>query len=153
MIEYQIKGLDEISKTLSSLPLKMEARILRGAVRAAAKPVKTEAQAIVPVKSGRLKESLRVSTKSKRGQVSAKLVAGDKKKGGAYYAMMVESGTKPHTIKARKKSLIIGGIFARSVEHPGAKASPFMAPAIKAKAQAAVDAAAAYIKKRLDKLK
>lgn len=153
MIEFEIKGAETIREALSRLPWKLETRILRGAVRAATKPVLEEAKANAPVRKGALRDSLRISTKSKRGEVRARVVAGDNKKGGVYYATMVEGGTKPHTIKARKKSLTVGGGFARSVDHPGAKARPFMGPAIREKAQEALDAAADYIRKRLDKLK
>lgn len=154
MMEFKIKGAEELREALSRLPWKMEVRILRGAVRAATKPVLEEAKANAPVRKGALRDSLRISTKSKRGQVRARVIAGDNKKGGVYYATMIEGGTKPHTIKASvKKSLRIGGVFAQSVKHPGTKARPFMGPAIKEKAQAALEAAAAYIRKRLDKLK
>lgn len=152
MIEFQIKGAEALREALSRLPQKMEVRILRGAVRAATKPVLEEAKAKAPVRKGALRDSLRISTKSKRGEVRARVIAGDNKKGGVYYATMVEGGTKPHKIRAGKKSLRIGGVFARSADHPGAKARPFMGPAIKNKAEAALDAAAAYIRKRLDKL-
>lgn len=151
-MEFEIKGAAALSKALSELPYKLEARILRGAVRAGAKPVLDEAQERVPVKKGRLKDTLRISTKAKRGQVKASVVAGDKKKGGVYYAHMVEGGTKAHKIKARKKSLSIGGVFARSVNHPGSKPRPFMGPALKTKVQETLTAVGAYIQKRLDKI-
>lgn len=153
MIEFEIKGADAIREAFSKIPDKLEARILRGAVRAATKPVLEEAKANAPVRKGALRDSLRISTKSKRGEVRARVVAGDNKKGGVYYATMVEGGTKPHKIKASQKSLRVGGGFTRSVDHPGSKARPFMGPAIRDKAQAALEAAADYIRKRLDKLK
>lgn len=152
MIEYEIKGAEEIYKMLSGLPEKMEVRILRGAVRAGAKTVLDEAQSRAPVRKGALRSSLRVSTRSKRGQVRASVVAGGNKKGGVFYAAMVEGGTKAHVIKARKKSLIVGGGFFRYVNHPGAKANPFMGAALKSKTQEAIDSVAAYIRARLDKL-
>lgn len=54
----------------------------------------------------------------------------------AKYAAAVHDGTKPHTIRARKKKSLkfsSGGetIFVKSVRHPGAKARPWLKNAAK----------------------
>ena len=41
------------------------------------------------------------------------------------------------------------GVFSKKIEHPGARAKPFMRPALDAQATNAVIAAAEYMKKRL----
>lgn len=119
--------------------------------------------------AGTLRDSIRVSARVKDGRVTASVYAGGKTKSGAtvFYANWVEFGTAGHAIMAKQTngknaarrlnrsakrggSLRIGGQFVGSVVmHPGSRARPFMRPALDGKAQAAVLAAADYIKKRL----
>ena len=63
----------------------------------------------------------------------------------------MEYGTKAHTIrpKSEKGWLSFLGIFAKKIEHPGARPHPFMRPALDAQATNAVIATAEYMKKRL----
>ena len=100
----------------------------------------------VPVKSSELRNSLKISTRARRGVVSASV------KTKVFYAKFVEFGTKAHWITAKKGGwLSFGGIFAKSVWHPGIPKGPkaFLRPAMDAQATAAVNAAAAYIRDRL----
>jgi HK97 gp10 family phage protein len=96
----------------------------------------------------------------------------------AFYAHWVEFGTKKHLIKVRpedrpqrmtrrglraysiptinrmvaKGSLIIGRHFVGPVvQHPGANPQPFMRPAVDRKKREAVDATAAYLRRRIEK--
>jgi HK97 gp10 family phage protein len=148
-MDVQIKGLAQLQQALDELPAKIERNVLRGALRAAAGVIREEAQSRVPVKSGALRDSIRVSVRVQRGRILATVRAGDKR---AYYAGMVEFGTARHVIKPKNaKKLFIGGLFRSSVEHPGAKQKPFMRPAFDTKAQEAVLRAAEYIRKRLTK--
>lgn len=167
MSDVRVKGLSELNKFLQQLPAQLEANILRGALREGAKVVEADAKARVPEDTGRLKESIRVSTRLKKGRVVASIYAGGRsgakkvmpRKGGglrvgyelAFYAMWVEYGTAAHKILPRKPGgfLSIGGNFVRGVEHPGTKPRPYMRPALEAKAQEAVLAAANYMKQRL----
>jgi HK97 gp10 family phage protein len=149
-----IEGADELERRLRELPVKLEKKILRAACRAAAKVIQQEVEARVPRKTGALAESIRVSTSfsASKGEVRAKVVAGGKQ---AFYATFVEKGTKPHIIRAKVvKRLAIGGagiaaVFPISVQHPGARAMPFMVPALEAKFEDAVDAAGKYIAEHL----
>lgn len=120
-------------------------------------------------RAGTLRDSIRVSARVKNGRVTASVYAGGQTKSGAevYYASWVEFGTAAHAIMAkqangknaarrlnrqakRSGSLQIGGRFVGSVVmHPGSRPRPFMRPALDGRAQAAVLAAAEYIKKRL----
>lgn len=163
--DVKVKGLTELQRALNTLPARLEANVMRGALRAGARVLQAEARAHVPVgapsernarlyggRAGLLRDSIRVSVSLKRGTVMARVVAGGKVKGGgdAYYATMVEKGTKPHLIKAAKgKALAIGGGAYRSVMHPGAAPHPFMVPAFDASNHRAVVAAAEYVRKRL----
>ncbi len=150
-----VKGLPELDRVLATLPAKLEAKILRGAMRAGATVVLNEARARVPVKSGRLARTLRVTTSVRRGVVTARVTAGKLKKGAkVFYAHMVEFGTGPHIIKARnaKRLRLHGNVFKKRVTHPGARKKPFLRPALDARSSAALDAVADYIRKRLDQV-
>lgn len=149
MSELNVKGLAELDKLLKELPAKVEGNIMRGAMRAGAKVFEDRAKQMVPVKSGQLRDSIKVSTRSKRGRVSATVTAGGKK---AFYAHMVEFGTARHFIKPKsRKSLFFAGMAKEVVDHPGATAKPFMRPALDGGQAEAVNAAADYIRKRLAK--
>lgn len=172
-----IHGLAELQRTLDQLPAKIEANILRGALRAGANVIADEARRLVPVKTGQLKESIRVSVRPfPGGKLVATVKAGGRfkvyasgkaikdaayrtgKAGGGFdyhtpfYAHFVEFGTARHWIKPKsRKSLFIAGLLKELVDHPGARPKPFMRPAFDGKARAAIEAMAAYIRTRLPK--
>lgn len=128
------------------------------------------------IKSGALEKSLRIRfdrKAKKRGWLNAKVIAGDKE---AYYAHMVEFGTAAHFISikedvkpnkqtrrgerkysyrtinnmVKRGSLVIGKHFVgQSVSHPGARPKPFMRPTFDESQQAAIEAFAEYVRKRL----
>lgn len=151
MNQYKnIKGGAELQKFLSDLPVKMEKNIMRSALRAGAKPIAEEAKANVSVDQGDLRGSIRVSTGAKGGTVTASVKAGNK---NAWYAHLIEfTGAVPHKIKAKGKGwLAFGGIFAKSIDHPGMKAKPFLRPALDSKANAAIQAVGEQVRKRLTK--
>ncbi len=149
MSELNVKGLAELDKLLKELPAKIEGNIMRGAMRAGARVFEDRAKQMVPVKSGQLRDSIKVSTRSKRGRVSATVTAGGKK---AFYAHMVEFGTARHFIKPKnRKSLFFAGMAKEVVDHPGATQKPFMRPALDEGSTGAIDAMAEYIRKRLAK--
>jgi HK97 gp10 family phage protein len=142
-----ITGGRELDAFLQTLSVKVEKNIMRSALRQGANAIKDEAKANVPVHLGELRKSIRVTTSAKGGRVSASVKAGNRK---AFYWHFVEFGTAAHNIAGKKGgSLMFGGHFARSVHHPGAVAKPFMRPALDAKADAALAAVAAQIRKRL----
>lgn len=157
MSEYiNIQGATEIKRALSELPVKLEAKLLRAALKAGAQVILVDVQARTPVRQGALRASERVSVTTRRGVVHAKIISGGKRAGAdVFYANWVERGTKPHLIRAKlAKRLRIGGVratvlFPIKVQHPGARAKPFMAPALAAKATEAVNAVAAYLRTHL----
>lgn len=151
MAEIRIAGLKELQGLLNTLPAKMEANILRGALRAGAKPIMQMAKENAPVGepsdtnkrrykvyAGALRDSLRISARIDRrsGNVTASVMAGGKsRKTGAnvFYAHIVEyTGAAPHG------------------NHPGITARPFMRTALDARSGDAVVAAGEYIRKRLE---
>ena len=149
MADPHVKGLAELQAFLNQLPAKMEANIMRAALRQGANVVKAEAQANVPVKSGLLKAGLKVSTRNRRGTVTAAVKAGGKH---GFIAKWIEFGTAAHFIKPKTaKSLFFAGLFSEGVDHPGARPKPFLRPALDSRAQAALQAVGEAIKKRLTK--
>jgi HK97 gp10 family phage protein len=152
MSDVFIKGGKELSIALKGLPLKIERNIMRSALVSGARIIADEAKANVPVKLGRLKKSVRVSSRSKRGMVEAKAKAGGKK---AFYANFVEFGTAAHAITASAGKLLAftsksgKKIVIKSVYHTGAVSKPFMRPAFDAKSAAAINAVAKKVKSRL----
>jgi HK97 gp10 family phage protein len=147
--EVKVKGLSELQALLNTLPAKLEANVMRSAMRAGAKVIAEEAKQQVSVKSGALRDSIKVSTSSRRGVVKASIKAGGKNKktgGDAFYAHMVEFGTAPHFILGPLK---LGKGMVAGVKHPGSRAHPFMRPAFDKKAQQAVLEVGKKVRQRL----
>lgn len=146
MAETRIKGLSELQAMLDTLPAKVEKNILRSALRAGAKPVLAAAKAGVPVRSGKLRDSLRITTSGKGGTARAAVTT------RLFYAKFVEYGTAAHEIVPQVRSALgFGSVVTEKVEHPGGGARPFLRPALDGQKEAAVLAAAQQIKKRLTK--
>jgi HK97 gp10 family phage protein len=139
MTDINVSGLKEL-----------QAFLMRGALRSGCKPILEQAKSNVPVKSGELRDTLRISSSIKKqdGKVTASVKAGGKYRGkDAYYARWIEyTGAQPHSITGRL--FVNGGVYTR-VSHPGFSAKPFMRPALDTRANDAVMAAGEYIKKRL----
>lgn len=151
MTDYKhIKGGAELQAFLDQLPAKMEANIMRAAMRQGANVIAAEVKQNIPVASGDLRASVRVSTSNRRGVVTAAVKVGNKK---AWYGHIIEfTGAVAHVIKAKGKgALSFGGFFGKSVKHPGMRAKPFMRPALDAKANAALQAVGDRVRKRLTK--
>lgn len=146
--EVKIDGLDELFKAMQEMPVKLEKKVLRGAMRAGAKVFLDRARAKVPTKTGKLRKSLRISTRVRNGKIEARLIAGNKE---AFYPHMVEFGTAAHFIKPKsRKSLFFAGLAREIVDHPGAKPQPFMRPAFDGGTTDAIEAARAYAARRID---
>jgi HK97 gp10 family phage protein len=157
--EFRVKGFAELNKFLETLPAKVQINILRGMVRAAAKPILKAAKQAAPVGepseegriryklySGALRDSIRVSTRIKddTGLVTATISAGGRvKKTGAdvFYAHFLEFGVRQHNLNRGGRGDVL--------HHPGIKPQPFMRPAIDSQTPAAILAAGEYVKKRL----
>jgi HK97 gp10 family phage protein len=159
MADIEVKGLSELQKLLDELPARIEANLVRGGLRAAAKVIRDEARRLCPVGdssnlpkghgAGALRDSIRVSVSARHGTITASIKAGGKN--NIYYAHMVEYGTARHLIKPKnRKSLFIAGLFKEVIDHPGAQKKPFMRPALDSKVDEAISTFAAYVKNRLD---
>jgi HK97 gp10 family phage protein len=154
-LDVKFAGLQQLDEALKGLSDKLQRNVLRAALRAGAKEIADEAKRLVPVKSGRLRDTIRVTSRIVRGVPTAKVVVGGKSKGtkkGAFYAPMIEFGTQPHTIRSRSGSpLRFNGVKVLQVRHPGAKKKPFMRPASDSRSGAAVQRFSDYVRARLTK--
>jgi HK97 gp10 family phage protein len=149
MANVSFTGGKELFELLQTLPAKLEKNIMRGALRAGAKVILDEAKQNVPVSSGDLRDSLRVSTSGKGGKVMASVKAGNKK---VWYSRLVEFGVAAHNINASGNGFLsFGGFFTKSVQHPGFQAKAFLRPAFDSKNSEAIEEIGRHIGKRLTK--
>lgn len=150
MSEQNITGGRALDDLLQTLPVKTETNIMRSALRAGARVYLDQVKQNIPVQQGFLRASARITTrKGKDGKISASVKVGNQL---AFYANMVEFGTRPHVIKARPGgALNVNGSEVKSVDHPGTAPHPFMRPAADAKFSQAVAAVQAQVRKRLTK--
>lgn len=122
--EFKVKGLSQLNDVLQQLPENLEKGLMRQALRAGAQEIAAEAKRRVPVNTGRLRDSIRVTVSAKRGKVTAAIRAGgrDTRKrvvrnasgrikvayDNAFYAIWVEFGTSAHAIGAKfAKALVL----------------------------------------------
>lgn len=145
-----IIGGRELDQLLATLVPKVEKNIMRTALRAGAVVFLEEVKARVPRNNGDLAASARITSRVRRGEVSASAKVGNKT---AWYAHLVEYGTRAHKITAKREggALRFLGVTSKSVMHPGAKAGPFMRPAADAAFTGAVAAVQKKIRERLTK--
>jgi len=123
-IKLELNGFKELKEIFEQFPIEVQKSGTLDALKAGAKPMLEEAKSLVPVKSGKLKESLIIQSQ-KAGVLSVIKILASRKKGG-YHAHLVELGTKPHTIE----NVVIGDKFYKQIEHPGAQKQPFLRPAL-----------------------
>lgn len=149
-----VTGGAQLDALLRTLPEKVQKNITRSALNAGAKVFLQEVKQNVPRRSGDLLKTVRISSRNTPDGPAVSVKAGGKVKGvDAWYARLVEYGTKPHKIAANKKggSLHFGSATVKSVDHPGIRPRPFMRPAVDAKFPEAVKAITNKIRERLAK--
>jgi HK97 gp10 family phage protein len=155
-----ISGLADLQKMLDELPAKIEANIMRGALRQGANIYRDRARANAPVgKSGKLKKSIKVKTTLRKGKAISQIVAGG---GDAWYAKFVEFGTAsfyegtgrtvgaPYKIVPKKtKAIKFGDIYSAHAVLQGTKPTAFMRKAFDGGTTEVIDDVAAYIRMRI----
>ena len=151
--EFKIDGLAELDKELKQFPMRVQKNVLRGAVRAGSGVIVKEARRLAPKETGDLRRSI----KARNPRIKDKLVIGGLRAGGgdAFYAHMIEFGTKAYTIKPNKKLgkkaiTFDNGVFS-SANHPGIRPQPFMRTAMDLTTQDALHKVAQYIRERMQK--
>lgn len=92
----EVTGDQAILARLRALPPKTQRKVVRPALRAAAKVIHGEARQLVPVLSGKLMRSLKVrAQKRRRGSIGVNVQTGKKFfRGPTFYGGFVEYGTK-----------------------------------------------------------
>ena len=110
-------------------------RTIRGASRreleVAARQVMNRAKVLAPVRTGRLRASIRVESR-RTATLRSKFTIGS----DVEYAAFVNDGTRPHIIRARNAPFLVfrvGGrwVRVRQVHHPGTRARPFLDKALR----------------------
>lgn len=173
-----ISGGRELQELLDTLPGKLQKNINRAGLRAGAAVLLREVKTRIPVGTGALSRSARITTRAKGAEVSASVKVGNAQ---AWYAHLVEFGTRPHFIKVsdaergagrgigrrgtaarqetmasmrtvNRRVLQIGANFVGpTVHHPGHRAQPFMRPTADDKLPEAIAAVKERIRKGLTK--
>lgn len=160
--EIKIEGLAELNKMLQQLPAKVEKNIIRGGLRAGAAVFRDKTKANIPAQMLALKRSIRITTNTRSGRITATVVAGNK---DAYYAHWIEYGTasyyqgkgrtvgQPYAIRPRggAAALRFNNIFTGGVIHPGIRPRPYMRPAVDSGTQEAIRAMVDYMKARIER--
>lgn len=173
-----VKGLSDLHNVLKNFPVKLEEKIMRGGMRAGGKVFLEAARDNVPERTRQLRNSIRMSGgKDASGTMYSVITAGSRDKvynskgrpiknepifeinpngvknyKTAFYAHMVEFGTRRHFIKpSKKKSLFFAGLAKEVIDHPGARQKPFMRPAYDKNWNKAIEVMAEYVRKRIDK--
>ena len=152
MANVGITGGEDLIAALREFPVKLEVQVMASALRGGAKVVQAQAVQNVPVDSGDLRDSIKIRrrTNKRTGYINLLVSAGNKK---AWYAHLVEFGTKAHIIKPRaRKSLVIAGLLREIVNHPGAKPRGFLRRAFDESASNAVIEIAALTRKGIARL-
>lgn len=96
--QFVVTGLAELDAALHQMSNAVHNKVVRKAVRQAAKPVLKEARRLVPVKTGALRKSLKIKSAKrsrKRTSIGVEVVTGKQFfTGDTYYGGMIEFGTK-----------------------------------------------------------
>lgn len=135
MISIEVLGDKALQRKLRALPIAMEKKIVRKALREAGRPILASAKALVPVRTGALKKSLRLrALKRSRGSFGVQVRTGTREELGIpadapyYYPMAVEVGTGH------------------------APAHPYMRPALKSNEGKSIRIAAAEIRRGIEEV-
>lgn len=121
----RVENLDKLMSFIRNL-----GKLRDLASRAFAEEILSEAVEKAPRRSGRLRRSIRLRRRKSGYEVS---IGGSE----APYAPYVEYGSRPHLIRARRSRALrfeVRGqlVYAKYVEHPGAKPQRILASAISA---------------------
>ncbi len=124
MLTATLSGLEELRAEWASGCDRLS-KSIADACESAARTGRGIARNNAPHRTGRLDSSIRGELTS-RGDLAAKAVL----EAGAKYASFVADGTRPHAIRARRKStlrFLSGGVhvFRRQVKHPGTRPNEF----------------------------
>ncbi|MCP4897613.1 MAG: hypothetical protein GY906_11630 [bacterium] len=138
----------ELLRKLKELERAAGDRPLRNALTAGARVIRDAAKTHVVERTGELKGTIRIRTRSLgRQAMEARIVAGNSR-GKGWYAHFVEFGTDPHIVRKSKKGL---GRLRHRV-HPGAAPQPFLRPAFDEKKDEALRRIHASLNRQFSKI-
>jgi HK97 gp10 family phage protein len=135
MQKFQVQGMPELLKMLATLEPKLSRKVLRKAIRKAAQPIRDAARAKAPVKTGKLRKSIRLRAAKRlmRGSVGIVVEAGGKDfTGDTFYGSFIEYGFLQNPVVRLDDGRIISVTrrMARRMERKQIPARPFMRPAL-----------------------
>ena len=122
-LTVKAKGTKEIIDNIKKYDEETQVKVgtvINNSLKAIAKGMRSR----LPKKmTGNLRRGIKKSFSKKKLVGSARATAP--------HSHLIEFGTKPHAISARRKKVLAikGNIVGKKVMHPGAKAKPFMQPA------------------------
>ena len=136
-IDITFLGDAELQRKLKRIAFQAQRKIVRAALRKSMKQVKDRAQALVPVDSGLLRNSIHQKSRTKRGISRAYVATGTREQLGippaakGYYPAFIEYGTRTRAPKSylrralqEKKSAVISKAAAdigAGIEREGRK--------------------------------
>lgn len=138
MLKVKVEGYEQAKKILDELPNNMQKRMLLAALRGSAKPMLQSAKAKVPIKSGKLKKTLKIVRFKDRNASKSEVAVAVKpvfertsKKGAVnqFYGKFIHEGTADVRKSRKGKFLVFENqegdkVFVKSVK--GIKPSPFL---------------------------
>lgn len=142
-VRLKINGLSDLDKAMDNLSKSVSRNVMRTALKKAAQPMADKAKELVPVKTGTLRDSIKVGSLLNKNQkkLQRKLTADERSSielfvgpsylrgDGGRHGHLVEFGTAPH---------MNGGEF-KGTQHPGTAPHPFMRPAFDAEAKPTIE--------------
>ena len=157
--KIDVKGLKELDLELRTFTDDVQRKILDRANTAAGTVLIKEARTNVRRRTGKGARSIsqkKSKQKSKFGTPVKEVgvFRGKGKRGQGWYLKLVETGTRPHTIRPRTKGgklRLQGNTFLSSVSHPGARPKPWLAPAFRSSNKRMVQAYAKRLAKWIEK--
>lgn len=156
MIRYEVQGMAELERNLKEFPAVVSAKWVNGGLRSGISKIYDKAVSLVPVRTKTLQQSIRIRRGKKQSDDDKRdyfLIAGNRKKGGggAFYAHMVERGTKKHAITPQVKKAMAWENVRTTVMHPGTTATRFVERSFQDQGQQAVIVFGNYIRNKLQK--
>ena len=122
-VHITIKNIDSVMTAFKMFPVKMTEEI-NTAINKTIIKLESNIKKEAPVNKQKGGGNLRQSVKGSMTGIASGMV-----EVWANYGSAVETGTKPHIIRAINKKVLankrLGQIFGKVVHHPGTKANPF----------------------------
>lgn len=100
MFNLKIKGGKRLARKIEKLEKKVGNKVMRDSVKESMEPVAAEAKRLAPIRSGRLRRSIRVASSSRRGKINGLVRTGTRKQlkipasDPYYYPAAHEYGTR-----------------------------------------------------------